>query len=228
MRLPSAPVAWAARLARLLSTGAADSRKRRWIATGLTVASLVMIAVAAWLFAYPFYTDLRAGNRQEDLRTQIATGAFKSDFEEGTIGEGDPLTRIVISRIGLDAVVVEGTSQRALAAGMGHYLNTPLPGEVGNVAIAGHRTMNGRAFGDLDKLRPGDRIELITPIAHHTYEVLPPFGDHANPWVVAPNDWTVTDQTQERWLTLTTCHPRGSNKQRLVARAQWVASEERT
>lgn len=220
-----APVAWAGRFSRLWSAGAADPRKRKLLAGGLTAVSLVMIAVAAWLFEYPFYTDLRASNRQDVLRTQIASGAFKSDFEDGSIGEGDPLTRIVISRIGLDAVVVEGTSQRALAAGMGHYLNTPLPGDVGNVAIAGHRTMNGRAFGNLDKLRPGDRIELITPVARHTYEVAPPFGGHGNPWAVAPNDWSVTDQTPERWLTLTTCHPRGSNKQRLVARASFIATE---
>lgn len=186
---------------------------------------MAMLVAAVWFFAYPFYTDVRAGTRQEALRVELASSRIESDFRTGTIEEGKPLTRIVIPRLGLDAVVVEGTSTQALAAGMGHYIQTPLPGEPGNVGIAGHRTMNGRAFGDLDKLRPGDRIELITPLARHAYEVMPPFDSHSNPWVTEAHDWSVVAETAVPMLTLTTCHPRGSSKQRLVARAFLVSTE---
>jgi len=122
--------------------------------------------------------------------------------------------------------VVEGTSDEALAVGAGHYPQSPLPGEVGNVGIAGHRTMNGHPFGDLDKLAPGDQVILETPFGRYTYELVPGFDGHANPWVTTPTDWTVISlPTQARLLTLTTCNPKGQKTQRLVARAQMVSSQ---
>jgi sortase A len=131
----------------------------------------------------------------------------------------------MIPRIGVDAVVVEGTNAKALAAGAGHYPETPLPGEAGNVAIAGHRTMNGKPFADLDRVSPGDKVILVTPFAKHTYEVVSSFDSHANPWVTTPNDWTIVAPTKVPMLTLTTCHPKGTARQRLVARAKLVSSE---
>lgn len=198
---------------------------RRMTATALTVAAVLMVGGAGWLAAYPFYTDIRASHTQSKLKVVFESQSTKTAYQTGTLGEGSPLTRIVIGKIGTDAIVVEGTSLKALAAGAGHYRETPLPGEAGNVAIAGHRTMNGRPFSDLEKLTPGDRIELITPFARHIYEVVPPFDGHSNPWVTSPNDWRVIEQTTERMLTLTTCHPEGSSKTRMVARARHVSSE---
>lgn len=183
-----------------------------------------MLAGAGWLAAYPFYTDLRADSRQSELEVTFAMPETKRALLTGTVSEGSPLTRIVIAKLGVDSIVVEGTSLRALAAGAGHYRGTPLPGQAGNVAIAGHRTMNGKPFGDLERLGPGDRIQLVTPFARHTYEVVSPFDNHANPWVTANNDWAVVAPSSEALLTLTTCHPRGSDKQRLVVRAKLIAT----
>ncbi len=64
--------------------------------------------------------------------------------------EGDPVGEIRIPAIGLDQVVVEGTNTNDLRQGPGHYIGTPLPGQGGNAAIAGHRTTYGHPFYNLD------------------------------------------------------------------------------
>lgn len=149
----------------------------------------------------------------------------RKDFEAGRVEDGAALTRLIVPSLALDTIVVEGTSLKALASGAGHYPGTPMPGEAGNVAIAGHRTMNGKPFAQLDQLRPGELVTLVTPFAKHTYKVIPAFGGHANPWVTQPNDWTVAAPSNESYLTLTTCHPKGSSRERLVARAELVTTE---
>ncbi len=115
-------------------------------------------------------------------------------------------------------IVVEGTTLSALRAGAGHYPKTPLPGRRGNVAIAGHRTTFGRPFNRIDELAAGDRIILTTPIGRHVYEVT------RRPWVVDDYDWSVIHDYPDgaSLLTLTTCHPEGSDDYRIVARAELV------
>jgi len=111
---------------------------------------------------------------------------------------GNVLTRLRIPKqgISLDVLVVEGTTPAALRAGAGHYVGTPLPGENGNVAIAGHRTTSGRPFNHLDELGPGDEVILDPPFASYHYPSTPsrqgptgtPRGDHppARPHKHAP------------------------------------------
>lgn len=192
---------------------------------GLASLAVVTAIGAAGFVAYPFYTDWRAGNTQDDLRATFASDQLKDAYKNGRIGDAQPLTRIIIPAMKTDTIVVEGTSSKALNTGAGHYPNTPLPGEPGNVAIAGHRTTYGKPFANLDILKEGDKIILETPFAKHTYEVVPGFGGHANPWVVASNDWSVVEQSPESTLTLTTCHPKGSDRQRLIARAKLIRTE---
>lgn len=190
--------------------------------------ALITAVGAVGFAAYPFFTDWQAGRTQESLRDIFASDELRTAYEQGTVGDAEPLTRIIIPAIGTDTIVVEGTSNKALNTGAGHYPNTPLPGEAGNVAIAGHRSTYGRPFADLDLLKEGDKVVLETPFARHTYEIVPAFGGHANPWVVAANDWSVAEPTPESMLTLTTCHPKGSDRQRLVARAILISTEELT
>jgi sortase A len=209
----------------------ASRKAKRALATILSLTAGLMVAGAAGLVGYPFYTDLRAQRQQDTLAAEFATSPqVKAAYQNPggrkvKLADGAPLTRIVIPKLRVDTVVVEGTSQRALAAGAGHYPDSPLPGEPGNVAIAGHRTMNGKPFEHLDRLSPGDKVILITPFARHTYEVVSPFEGHLNPWVTAPNDWKVAAPTKDAVLTLTTCHPKGTARERLVARAKLLSSE---
>lgn len=188
-------------------------RSNRWARTGLSGLSVVLLLSAVGLLGYPFYTNLYQGRVQSRLDREIASPEHKELYRKAQLKEGDALTRIKIPRLGLDVVVVEGTGASALRAGAGHYPDTPLPCEDGNVAIAGHRTTYGKPFANLDRLKVGDTIILETPISTCTYEV-----DKA-PFIVKPTNRSVVADKPGQNLTLTTCHPKGSAKERLVINA---------
>jgi sortase A len=192
-------------------------RRRRWLRHSLSFASVVIGLVAVGMIGYPFYTNLYADRLQDELGRQIASDELRQAYESGTVQEGDSLTRIIIPAIDIDVVVVEGVTPAALRAGAGHYPSTPLPCEDGNVAIAGHRTTYGRPFHNLDLLQAGDEIILETPIGRCTYAV-----SEASPLIVRPDDVSVIAPTAEPSLTLTTCHPKGSARQRLIVQATRV------
>lgn len=111
--------------------------------------------------------------------------------------------------------VVSGVSRSDLRNGAGHMPHTPLPGQPGNAVISGHRTTYGAPFHDLDKLSAGDRLEVETAIGVHVYEV-------RESLVVQPTDIWVTAPREGAWLTLTTCNPKFSSRERLVVFAELV------
>ena len=120
-----------------------------------------------------------------------------------------------IPSLDLEAVVFEGVTAETLRKGPGHMPWTPLPGQPGNAVISGHRTTYGRPFFDLDQLKPGDRIEIETVIGTHLYVVRDSF-------VVKPTDVWVTEDREGGWLTLTTCNPKFSARERLIITAELV------
>lgn len=126
--------------------------------------------------------------------------------------EGEAIGLLRIRRLALDVAFVEGIEPDALALGPGHYPGTPLPGEPGNVAIAGHRTTHAAPFWALDSLVPGDHVELSTAAGDFLYRV---------EWVrvVVPSDLWVLESTGRPSLTMTTCEPRFSSARRMVVRA---------
>ena len=126
--------------------------------------------------------------------------------------DGDPVGLLKIAKIGLSKVIVQGTSTSDLRQGPGHYPGTPLPGELGNAAIAGHRTTYGAPFYNLDELARGDPIVITTIQGTFTYHVTATL-------VVSPGDISVVDNTPTAELTLTTCNPRFSASSRLVVHA---------
>ena len=198
-------------------------RGRRWARMLLTTTSIGLLVGAVAMVGYPFYTNLLQDRIQSRLDRQIASPELKQAYLDRNIGIGDSLTRIIIPDIDVDVVVVEGTTASALRAGAGHYPDTPLPCEIGNVGIAGHRTTYGRPFHNLDLLRPGMEITLETPIGECTYEIT------AEPFAVSPKQVEVVANTpDEATLTLTTCHPKGSARQRLIVKATLVRSNLQT
>ncbi len=207
-------------------------RSRPAARRGLSVLSVMLLLGAAALLGYPVFTNLQHNRLQDKLGSELASSRLQQAYKDRKIGVGDALTRIRIPAIGVDTVVVEGTTTTALKAGAGHYPNTAMPCELGNMAIAGHRTTYGKPFANIDQLKPGDTITLETPIGRCDYEVEKapaPFRSPAGmpaSWVVAPNDLRVIDQDPAKAeLTLTTCHPRGSAKERLIIRARKVAGK---
>lgn len=200
----------------------------------LSLASIVLFLAGLGLFAYPFFSDVYAQQLvQQPLADRFESPEIRERYTSRTIGTGDPLTRLVIPSLGVDTVVVEGTSPAALRAGAGHYPTTPLPGEPGNVAIAGHRTTYGKPFNRLDEVAVGESVVLVTPLAVHTYRVTAAPADVPRPcpngacWITSPTDWGVVGPTEDAILTLTTCHPKGSARERLILRAELVDTQER-
>lgn len=138
--------------------------------------------------------------------------------------QGSAIARIQIPAIDVDKTVVEGVRVGDLRKGPGHYPTTPLPGQAGNAAIAGHRTTYGAPFGEIDKLKPGDQIIVTTIQGRFTYEVAAQGQGHGH-FIVAPHQVEVLDQDfsdHPNRLTLTACHPKRSARQRIIVVAALV------
>jgi sortase A len=107
------------------------------------------------------------------------------------------LTRVVIPKIGMDAIVVEGASRKALSAGPGHMKETAMPGEPGNAVITAHRDTFFRHIYELNK---GDQIQVRRSGRNFTFEV-------TGKRIVMPDDVSVIEPTTDPRLTLITCYP---------------------
>ena len=189
-------------------------RRSRMARVGLSLLSVALFCTAVGLLGYPVYTNFYQSRVQNRLEKEIASPEHVERYKARELQDGDALTRIKIPALDVNVVVVEGTSASALRAGAGHYPKTPLPCEAGNVSIAGHRTTYGKPFANVDRLKVGDTIILETPIGSCTYEVA------RQPFITSPTDFSVVaNDPAVHALTLTTCHPKGSAKERLIIRA---------
>ncbi|CAN5394689.1 class E sortase [soil metagenome] len=117
-------------------------------------------------------------------------------------------------------MVVQGVTIEALAAGPGRYPGTAYPGQEGNFAVAGHRTTHGGPFWNLDQIRQGDEIHITDRNGTRwIYEFV-------ETQIVSPNDISVLAEDpldlDRPMLTLTTCHPRWSQTERMIVFAQLV------
>ena len=207
-----------------------DALRRPGGRRAVSVLSLVLFVAGVAMFAYPVGTDVYSRYQQRELQERFSytDPVVVQAYKEKQVEEGASLTTLRIPKLGVEVVVVAGTTPRSLRAGAGHYSNTPFPGEAGNVAIAGHRTTYGRPLNRMDELEPGDVVELETPLAVHTYRAVEPFDGHDNPWVVPPTDLSVVAPISTgSYLTLTTCHPKGSARQRLIMRFMLVETKPR-
>ena len=146
------------------------------------------------------------GSGHEVLASQTA-----SSIAQPLVGAA--VGQLWIPRIGISDTIVQGVGDAQLEQGPGHYPGTALPGEIGNVAIAGHRTTYAHPFYNLDALGAGDAIYVLTTQGYFRYTV-------TASQIVSPDDTAVLDATPGKaTLTLTTCNPRYSAAQRLVVTA---------
>jgi sortase A len=132
--------------------------------------------------------------------------------------EGDSIARLEIPAIDLTDYVVEGTDLDSLRKGPGHYPETPLPGERGTAAIAGHRTTYGAPFRHIDELDRGDRIIVDMPDGRFIYRV-------EESKIVDDQDLSVLEPVGYRRLMLSACHPLYSAAQRIIVYARQVRRE---
>jgi sortase A len=217
-----------------------SSRARRALALALIVLGVLALADAAVTIVWqePFsalYAQLRQDHlsgvlRKEErapptqaerhalstIASERARIAYLAASLQRRAGEGDPVGRIRIPRIGASFVVVNGTSTEALESGPGVFGETVFPGRGGTTAIAGHRTTYLAPFRHIDELRPGNSISLDMPYANFTYTVT---GSR----VVAPTDvGAAVDYVGYPRLVLSACTPLFSAAKRLLVFARLV------
>jgi len=182
---------------------------------------VIIILFAAWQV---WGTSIAQHQAQQSLKAQFKAHVkapapatpgpvqlVSASVQEPVPPEGSVVAHLQIPAIGVDQYVVEGVAEGDLAKGPGHYAGTSMPGQAGNVAIAGHRTTYGAPFYSLSKLSPGDPITLTTD-SGETLDYVVTQG----PTVVAPTDVGVLDYFGDNRLTLTTCNPPFSSTSRLV------------
>jgi sortase A len=155
---------------------------------------------------------------------------------------GSGIANLYIPRFGKDYAftVVQGTDDAALEKGPGHYVGTALPGQTGNFAVAGHRVGKGEPFLNLDHLRPGDAVIVETESNWYVYVVegdaktgdlsATDFNKVPGREIVNPSDGQVilpvpdnpglSPTAHDRYMTMTTCHPKFTAAQRMVVHAQ--------
>lgn len=132
--------------------------------------------------------------------------------------KGDAIARIEVPAIDVSDYVVEGTDTATLRKGPGHYPDTPLPGEKGTTAIAGHRTTYGAPFRDIDKLKRGEPIILDLPDGRFIYRI-------ERVKIVDDQDLSVLEPVGYKRLMLSACHPLYSAAQRVIVFAKQVRRE---
>jgi len=202
----------------------------RILSTALITAGLVVLADAAVTLVWQEPVSAAYGSlRQSDVSDELdrveegfdtslpllskevgndaARARALADRFAGQVHEGEPIGRIEIETIDLEMVMLEGTETATLQSGPGHYSVTPLPGQPGTVAIAGHRTTYLAPFRQIDEIDPGDTIRLELPYAEFTYVV----EGHE---VVDPGQVEIIDPVGYDRLVLTACHPLYSAAQR--------------
>lgn len=153
-------------------------------------------------------------NPDQGNKTKIATKQSGEPPVEGKAKIGELFARVYIPRFGnqWERNLVEGSTLELLnRSGLCHYENTQLPGEMGNVGIAGHREGYGQPLGDVDKLKAGDPIIIRTKnywyvYKYTSYKIVTP--SHSE--VIAPNPEHPGKDPVKRMVTLTTCEPRYS------------------
>jgi sortase A len=197
-------------------------------ATGVVGEVLITAGVLVLLFlVYQLvWTNLQA-DRAAEAKTDGLIETWERESRTGPeferpLPRGEAFALLYIPRLGDDyrVPIVQGVRLEDLAAGVGHYPATALPGRVGNFAVAGHRATNGEPFASLDQLRTGDAVVVETRTTWYTYTVtkeyiVPP--TQVEVILPVPNEPDV--EPKRALMTLTTCNPRWASYERLIFHA---------
>ena len=138
-------------------------------------------------------------------------------FHSTTIAAEPPreIGRLIIPRLHLNSKIFDGITDREFNLGVGRWPGSPSAGQAGNLVIGGHRTAALRPFYNIQNLRRGDIITVVEGKKRANYVI-------EEQMIVSPKALWITDQSSKSILTLFSCHPRGSTKQRYIIRATLI------
>jgi sortase A len=190
----------------------------RWSRNAFLVTGILALGYSGFVVLdsklYQGIQDRRFQQQLESHRPPIARASEVANLPVAPV-PGQALGRIEIARIGLTAMIMEGTDGRTLRRAVGHVRGTPMPGNQGNVAIAGHRDT---FFRPLRNVQQDDEITLTTLDGSYRYLV-------DSTQVVSPEDTQVLDNSGDTILTLVTCYPFyfvGPAPKRFIVRAHRI------
>lgn len=201
----------------------------------MTLGALVLLFVV-WQV---WWTDVESDRAHASTVTALSR-AFDAPASGSTSGSGSTpagpdlpagaFAIVRVPRFGADYArpLIEGTSAKELAEGLGHYKGTAAPGAIGNFAVAGHRTTYGKPLAEIDTLRTGDRIVVETAAGWTVYavsshEIVRPSESD----VIAPVPGDRAAKPTKAVLTFTACHPKFSAKFRWITHADLVETRTR-
>ena len=185
----------------------------RFVASVMLVSGVLLIADAgATLLWQEPVSWFLAGRQQAALEDALAKPPQRVLDKQPL--RGDAIGQISIPSVGVSEYLVEGTDTGDLRKGPGHYPSTPLPGEPGTTAIAGHRTTYGAPFRRLDDVRAGDRVTVDMPYGRFVYRV-------ERTKIVDDKEVSVLERRGYDRLVLSACHPLYSAAQRVIAFARF-------
>ena len=188
------------------------SKALDFVGRALITLGLLMLAFVGYQL---WGTGIHESREQDSLKSSFEKAAAQTPESNVAPVEGEGIGRIVIPKLKVDKFIVAGVDYKSLKKGPGLFPNSPMPGQLGNVAIAGHRTTFGSPFERIDELTVGDTIQLVTAKKTFTYVVT------QNPVIVRPTKVEVvktTDKTRAK-LTLVSCHPKWTAANRIIVTA---------
>ena len=239
----------------LRDLGISTSKEHAPMGVARSLVAEVFLTIGALLLSFAFYqafwTNLEAGNRQAAAGNILAQ-QWENPRKNLRPELGEAFANIYIPAFGTDFVyaVVQGVEDEDLDIGPGHYEDTQMPGELGNVALAGHRVGTGAPFNDLGRLNTCDSIIIETEDKYNVYKVAPmeqstgadcftsdqnlgmksgQYSHVVGRHITTPLDVGViepvpgkgqgSEQGKLKMLTLTTCHPQFSDRERMIVHA---------
>ena len=189
---------------------------RRWFANVLLVFGLIAVDVWIWSHAIPtVYQSWEDRTFERDVEENDAPTSDAPPPKHEVHQSSGPLGRLTIPRLKLRAIVREGVGEDTLSLALGHIPDTAMPGQPGNVGVAGHRDTIFRSLRDI---RPNDLIVFETRTRRFSYRV-------EGTEVVKPDNVSVLKASSSPELTLVTCYPFryvGSAPDRFIVRARQV------
>jgi sortase A len=186
----------------------------RFLASVLIVSGVLLIGDAAATLLWQEPVSAVVAQRQQSQLEQALVDPPPRVVRKKPL-PGDAIGRLEIPAIGVKDYVVEGTDTDNLRKGPGHYPETPLPGERGTAAIAGHRTTYGAPFRHVDELKRGQVIKIDLPYGRYVYRV-------ERVKIVDDSDFSVLRKMRYDRLVLSACHPLYSAAQRIIVFARLV------
>jgi sortase A len=189
----------------------------RFVASVMMVSGTLLIADAGVTLLWQEPVSALVANREQGQLEKAFLDPPRRVIRRQPL-KGDAIARIELPSIGVSDYVVEGTDTGSLRKGPGHYPETPLPGDAGTTAIAGHRTTYGAPFRKIDQLSRGEPIHIDMPDGRFVYRV-------ERTKIVDDQDLSVLDEVGYQRLVLSACHPLYSAAQRVIVFARFLRRE---